>query len=88
MAKAGDESSTNDQISLSEAWKLATARFGGSEKLAKSRLREWMATGELPWDCEEWKAPDAEEIAEIARFNRENAGIDRLHCSISSVPQA
>ena len=67
MAKAGNTTSKNDPIYLAGALELAVAAFGGSVTLAKKRLTGWLATGELPWDCddEDWKAPDAAEIAKL-----------------------
>ena len=70
MAEADDASSTTDWIWLRKAWDLAVAAFGGSELLAEKRLRGWLGTGDLPWDCadEDWKAPDAAQIAELNRI--------------------
>ena len=83
MAKANDKSSTIDWIWLHDALVLAIARFG-SVVLAKERLREWLAAGELPWSCMSWEGLDAEGIA---RLDREEQGVDRrLHYSIGCVP--
>jgi len=71
MAKAGDTTSTVDWIWLRDALALAAAPFG-SEVLAKLRLREWLAAGELPWSCMSWEGPDAEGIARLDRQNRES----------------
>ena len=70
MAKANDKSSTIDWIWLHDALILAIPRFG-SVVLAKERLGEWLAAGELPWSCMSWKGLDAERIARLDREQRE-----------------
>jgi hypothetical protein len=70
MAKANDKSSTIAWIWLHDALMLAIPRFG-SVVLAKERLSEWLATGELPWFCMSWKGLDAERIATLDREQRE-----------------
>ena len=70
MAKANDKSSTIDWIWLSDALVIATVSFGGMV-LAKERLGEWLAAGELPWSCMSWKGLDAERIARLDREQRE-----------------
>jgi hypothetical protein len=72
MAKANDKSSTIDWIWLRDALKLAISRFG-SVALAKALLREWLATGKLPWSCMAFKTLDAEDIAAL-----ENAQSDGI----------
>ena len=67
MAKADNSSSTIDWMWLRDALALAAARFG-SVALAKKRLREWMASGRLPWSCMSWKGLDAEGIATLDQF--------------------
>jgi hypothetical protein len=68
MAKADDTSST--MIWLRDALALAVRAFG-SVVLAKERLREWLAAGELPWSCMSWKGLDAERIARLDPEQRE-----------------
>jgi hypothetical protein len=58
---------------LRDALALAAARFG-SVALAKKRLREWMASGRLPWSCMSWKGLDAEGIATLDREQRDLIG--------------
>ena len=70
MAKADDTSSTIDWIGLCDALVLAAARLG-SLALAKERLREWLAAGELPWSCMWWKGLDAEGLASFEQQRRE-----------------
>ena len=67
MAKADDKSST--MIWLRGALALAVRAFG-SVVLAKERLREWLAAGELPWSCMSWNGLDAERIARLDREQR------------------
>ena len=67
MAKADDKSST--MIWLRDALALAVRAFG-SVVLAKERLREWLAAGELPWSCMSWNGLDAERIARLDREQR------------------
>ena len=43
----------------------------GSVVLAKKRLTEWLAAGEVPWSCMSWKGLDAEGIADKKRRNSE-----------------
>ena len=50
MAKADDTSSTIDWIWLFDALQEAT-KVLGSQALAKEVLKEWLATGKLPWTC-------------------------------------
>ncbi|MBR0742104.1 hypothetical protein JQ581_34725 [Bradyrhizobium liaoningense] len=50
MAKANDNSIPIDWIWLIQALQEAT-RVLGSRRLAKRRLKQWMATKELPWIC-------------------------------------
>ncbi|UGX91738.1 hypothetical protein G6321_00039245 [Bradyrhizobium barranii subsp. barranii] len=50
MAKAKDKSITTQWIWLIQALQEAT-RALGSKRLARRRLKQWMATGELPWSC-------------------------------------
>ena len=69
MAKANDKSSTIDWIWLHDALMLAIPRFG-SVVLAKIRLKEWLAAGELPWSCMQWDGLDAEGIARLDQENR------------------
>jgi hypothetical protein len=57
MAKADD--TISERIWLHEALKLAADALG-SRALAEKRLRQWLATRELPWDCMDWEALDAE----------------------------
>ena len=68
MAKADDTSNT--MIWLRDTLALAVRAFG-SVVLAKERLREWLASGELPWSCMSWKGLDAERIARLDREQRE-----------------
>ena len=70
MAKADDTSSTIDGIWLRDALVLAAAPFG-SAVLAKERLREWMASGQLPWSCMSFEGPDADDITRLREEERE-----------------
>jgi hypothetical protein len=69
MAKAVSSSSTIDWPWLHDALVLATKAFG-SEVLAKERVREWMASGRLPWTCMSFKGPDADDIARLQEEER------------------
>jgi hypothetical protein len=60
--KADD--STTDWVWLREALALVVAALG-SVALAKERLREWLAAGEVPWSCMWWKGLNAEDLAEL-----------------------
>jgi len=51
-------------ITLRKALALASTALG-STLLAKEQLREWLASGELPWDCAKWTALDTEGIARV-----------------------
>jgi hypothetical protein len=62
MATADD--ALADSIWLRDALALAVAALG-SEALAKERLTEWLAAGELPWTCMQWNGLDAEGIAKL-----------------------
>src|SRR5262245_5589234 len=64
MAKANDNSTTIDRVWLRDALILAISRFG-SVALAKALLREWLATGKLPWSCMAFRTLDAEDIAAL-----------------------
>jgi hypothetical protein len=64
MAKADDTTSTTDWIWLREALALAVAAHG-SVALAKERLREWLAAGEVPWTCVSWSGLDAKGLAKL-----------------------
>ena len=91
MAKANDKSNTIAWIWLHDALMLAIPRFG-SVVLAKERLREWLAAGELPWSCMSWKGLDAERIARLDREQRElidqKNRVDRpSHFSIGCAPR-
>ena len=68
MAKANDKSSTIDWIWLHDALMLVTPHFGSV--LAKIRLQEWLAAGELPWSCMQWDGLNAEGIARLDQENR------------------
>ena len=68
MAKA--DHTISDWIWLREALDLAVAVFG-SEAGAKEYLTEWLAAGELPWDCTRWKALDAASLSELHQSHRE-----------------
>jgi hypothetical protein len=57
-AKAEDATGAVDWIWLRKALALVVAALG-SEALAKRRLREWLASAKVPWDCKEWEGPDA-----------------------------
>lgn len=50
MAKANDKSNAIHWIWLIEALQEAI-KVLGSKRLARRRLKQWMATGELPWIC-------------------------------------
>src|SRR5215211_7543267 len=67
MATAADTST--DWISLREALALAAAALG-SQALAKERLLEWLAAGQLPWSCASWKGEDAAGVAKLQRESR------------------
>ena len=84
MAKANDKSSTIDWIWLHDALMLAIPRFG-SGILAKERLKEWLAAGDLPWSCMQWDGLDAEGIARLDQENEDM--IRRLHYSVGCVPR-
>src|SRR5215469_1248000 len=71
MAKADNSSSTIDWVWLHDALVLATKAFG-SVVLAKDRLREWMATGQLPWTCMSFEGPDSDDIARLEEEERES----------------
>jgi hypothetical protein len=71
MATADDTSSTIDWIWLSDALVLAGRSFG-TAVLAKERLREWLASGQLPWSCMSFEGPDADDIARLRREERES----------------
>jgi hypothetical protein len=75
MAKA-DDTTITDWIWLPEALDLAVDALG-SVVGAKELLIEWLAAGSLPWDCMQWKALDAEGIAEFEQSLKE-AGIVQL----------
>jgi hypothetical protein len=62
MAKADD--ALADWTWLRDTLALAVAALG-SEALAKERLTEWLAAGELPWTCMQWNGLDAEGIAKL-----------------------
>jgi hypothetical protein len=70
MAKANDKSSTTDWIWLHDALMLTIPAFG-SMVLAKERLQEWLARGDLPWSCMQWDGLNAEDIARLDREQRE-----------------
>ena len=50
MAKANDKSNAIHWIWLIEALQEAI-KVLGSKRFARRRLKQWMATGELPWIC-------------------------------------
>jgi hypothetical protein len=62
MAEAGGKSITIVWIWLNEALALAVKALG-SVALAKERLTEWLAAGELPSSCTSWEGPVVEGIA-------------------------
>jgi hypothetical protein len=64
MAKAQDR--IVDWTWLREAPEIA-AKALGSITFAKTQLRKWLASGDLPWDCVSWQALDAEGIAKTRR---------------------
>jgi hypothetical protein len=89
MAKANDANST-DMIWLRDALALALEALG-SAALAKERLRKWLAAGELPWSCMEWKGLDAEGLAQKRReqLNAERLAVKRgVGRVIYSLPSA
>jgi hypothetical protein len=71
-AKAEDATGAADWIWLREALVLAVAALG-SEALAKRRLREWLASAKVPWDCKEWEGPDAAAMATLKRKREEKS---------------
>jgi hypothetical protein len=71
MAKAENSSSTIDWTWLHDALVLATKTFG-SVVLAKERLREWMASDQLPWDCMSFEGPDADRIVRLREDEKES----------------
>jgi hypothetical protein len=56
-----------DGIWLKEALRIAAEALG-SEKFAKAQIRQWLASGALPWDCLVWLALDADGIAKTQRY--------------------
>jgi hypothetical protein len=64
MAKAAK--TISDLIWLRDALKVAAAALG-SDKFAKAQIRQWLASGALPWDCLLWQALDADGIAKMQR---------------------
>lgn len=50
MAKANDKSNAIHWIWLTEALQEAI-KVLGSKRLARRRLKQWMAAGQLPWSC-------------------------------------
>jgi hypothetical protein len=86
MAKPNNTSTTVGWIWLREALARAHARFG-SVALAKKRLVEWLAAGELPWSCMSWETLDAETIARLDQDNRDAiAGKNRGWSILHAIP--
>jgi hypothetical protein len=73
MAKAADKSTTIHWIWLLEALQEAIKVFG-SQVLAKRCLKEWLATGQLPWTCMAWEELDEEGLIRPSRGNEPNLG--------------
>jgi hypothetical protein len=73
MAKSDDRSSTIEWIWLRDALELAIAPFG-SKVLAKKRVTEWLAAGEVPWCCMSWKGLDAKSLAKMQREGTDSKG--------------
>jgi hypothetical protein len=71
MAKANNSSSTIDWIWLHDALVVAIKAFG-SAVLAKARLTEWMASGQLPWSCMSFEGPNADDIARLQQEERDS----------------
>jgi len=75
MAKAGEATSTVDWIWLLDALREAK-KVLGSQTLAQTRLREWLATGQLPWTCISWEELD--ENGAIKRLREHEASLGSI----------
>ena len=68
MAEADDKFSTIYWIWLFDALQEAT-KVLGSQALAKGLLKEWLATGKLPWTCTLFVELDEQGLAKARREN-------------------
>jgi hypothetical protein len=66
MAKAADKSTTIHWIWLLDALQQAKKVFG-SKVLTERWLKEWLATGQLPWTCMSWEELDEERVVKPSR---------------------
>jgi hypothetical protein len=73
MAKADKATSTIDWIWLLDALREAI-KVLGSQLLAKTRLKEWLATGQLPWTCMSWVELDERGTIKPSREHEPSLG--------------
>jgi hypothetical protein len=74
MAKVADKSTTIDWIWLLDGLQEAKAVLG-SQVLAKMRLKEWLASGQLPWTCMSWGELDKEGVVKPSREDKPSLAI-------------
>lgn len=66
MAKLDEDFVIDDsgEVITEAALRLAVNRARRGRELAKERLMEWLAAGDLPWSCMQWDGLDAESHTE------------------------